>query len=147
MESHERCFKAYAELAFHGLPNLCIAREDPEKLTKEYGIKPESIRLLSNKPLKNYKTIPDLQSLSIAISEFLKTNKSGVILLDGLEYLIARFNFEPVYRFLQEKRFDIIENNALLLMPINTLAFNDKERALLSSEIKIQKTTQNTKQT
>ncbi len=137
MESHERCFKAYADLTFHGLPNLCIVREDPDKLVRDYGIKPESIRLLSSKPLKDYKALPDLQTLSFAISEFLKANKAGVILLDGLEYLTARFTFEPVYRFLQEKRFDILENGALLIMPVNILAFNDKEKAFLSSEIKV----------
>ncbi len=135
-ESHKRCFKAYADLAMHGVSGLCITREDPQTLIRDYGIKPESIRMLSAKSIYAFQILPDLQTVALAISEFLKTNHTGVVLLDGLEYLIARFGFNAVYALIQEKRFDFIENNALLLMPINMATINEKEKALLASETK-----------
>ena len=136
-ESHERVFTAYADLTFHGVPGLCIVREDPEKLVKEYGVKPEEVKLLSSKPVKGFQNLQDLQEVSIAISKFHETHAKGVILIDGLEYLVSRFGFDVVYKFIQEKRFDFLENGALLLIPLHMATVSEKERALLTSEMKI----------
>lgn len=132
-ESHERCLKAYADLTMHGVPGLCIVREEPRGLVENYGIKAEEIMLLSSKPLRGFQALPDLQSVSLAVSRLLKAG-GGVVLLDGLEYLITRFGFEPVYSFIQEKRFDFIEADAVLLVPIDMEILTSRERALLSSE-------------
>jgi hypothetical protein len=136
-ESHEKCFKAYAELTKFGLPGSCIVREDPQKIINDYGIKPEQIKILSTKAIGNFEVLPSLQSVSLAISNTLKDNPICIIILDGLEYLISRSGFQPVYSFIQEKRFDFIQSEALLLMPINLEALDEKEKALLTSEVKI----------
>ena len=136
-ESHERFFKAYVDLTKYGVSGLCIIRDDPKRIVTEYGINTEEVKLLSSKPIENFQTLPDLQAISLAISEILKKNASCVVLLDGLEYLIARFGFESVYRLIQEKRFDFLENEALLLMPINLGTLGEREKALLASETKI----------
>ena len=135
-ESNENCFRAYTDLTFNGTPGLCIAREDPEKLIKEYGIKREKIKLLSLKPFKDFEVVRDLQAVSLSVSWFLKANKSGVVLIDGLEYLITRFGFEAVYSFIQEKRFDFLECGAVLLLSANMGVLTEKEKALLISETK-----------
>jgi len=134
-DSAERCFKAYADLTLHGVPGFCIAREDPERLIKEYGPAFENLLLLSSKPIKGFKAVSTLQDVSLAISEFLKTNDMAVVLLDGVEYLIAKNGFDPFYRFIQEKRFDFLEKNALLLIHLNLATLTEREKALLLSEI------------
>jgi len=136
-ESHERCFKAYVDLTKYGITGICIIREDPKKIIAEYGINAEEIKLLSPKPIDNFKTVPDLQAISLVISDMLKTNTSCVILLDGLEYLVARFGFDMVYSLIQEKRFDFLENEALLLLPVNLGTLGEREKALLATETKI----------
>ena len=50
-DSHERCFKAFADLTMQGVPGLCLAREDPEALVSQYGLGRESIVLLSTRPV------------------------------------------------------------------------------------------------
>ena len=136
-ESHDRCFKAYVDLTNYGLTGLCVVREDPKKVMSDYSIKAEEVKLLSANPIENFQTLPDIQAISLAISDMLKSNGSCVILLDGLEYLIARFSFDTVYRLIQEKRFDFLEHHALLLMPVNMGTFGEREKALLASETKI----------
>ena len=44
--------------------------------------------------------------------------------------------FNPVYSMLQEKRFDFIATDSVLLIPINFEALTSQERALLASEFK-----------
>ena len=132
-DSHERCLKAYAVLSMEGVPGLCIVREDPQRLVDNYGIKKEEIVLLSSRPFEEYETLDDLQSLSRALSRFLESGE-GVVLLDGLEYLISRFGFESVYSFVQEKRFDFLRSKAVLLVPLDMETVEGREKALLSSE-------------
>ncbi len=136
-ESHERFFKAYADLTFHGMPGLCIVREDPEKLVQSYGIKAKEIRLLSAKAFKDFEALTSLQTISLAISEFLNKNEAGVVLLDGLEYLVSVFGFDSVYKLLQEIRFEFLEHRSLLLVSAQIVAFSKMEQALLMSELKV----------
>ncbi len=138
-ESHEQAFKAYADLTFHGVPGLCLLREDPERITEIYGVKAKEVRLLASKPLKGFEPLADLQKIQLEVSQFLNDNYGGVVLLDGLEYLLNAFGFESVYRFIQEKRFDFLESGALLLIPVDMAALSEKEKALLTSELKMLK--------
>ena len=135
-ESHERCLKAYADLSMHGVNGLCIIRENPEKLLDDYGLKREEVVLLSSSPIMGFPALSDLQSISRSISESL-SNGVGVVLLDGLEYLINRFEFDHVLTLLQEMRFEFLEAGALLLLPASFEAIGSRERSLLLSELKV----------
>jgi len=132
-DSHERCLKAYAVLSMEGVPGLSIVRDDPQRLVDKYGIKKEEIVLLSSRPFEGFETLDDLQAVSRRLSRFLESGE-GVVLLDGLEYLISRFDFDAVYSFIQEKRFDFLRSKAVLLVPVEMKTLNEQERALLSSE-------------
>jgi len=135
-DSHERCLKAYADRSIHGIPGLCIVREDPEKLLKKYGLEQEEVLILSSRPVMGFQALSDLQAVSRSISESLQTGV-GVVLLDGLEYLVNRFGFDPVFTLLQEKRFDFLEAGALLLIPVTLEAVSERERSLLLSELRM----------
>ncbi len=137
-ESHEMAFKAYVDLTFHGIPGLCILRENPRTVMENYGIKSNEMRIISTREIAGLKTLPNLQAISLEIADFLKSvEESCVILLDGLEYLSINFGFENLYRFLEEKRFDIIEKNAVMIIPVDLDAFEKKEQALLLSIAKV----------
>jgi len=134
--SHRAAYHVTSQLMLLGVPGLCFTREAPEKLA-DYGIPRKDIILLSSVPLKGFETIDSLQNISMRISEFIKNNRDSIVLLDGLEYLMSRFGFDMIYKFLQEKRFNFIESGAVFLLPVDLGIFTDKERALLASEIKI----------
>jgi hypothetical protein len=57
--------------------------------------------------------------------------------LCGLEYLISRSDFNPVFMMIQEKRFEVLEAGATLLVPINLATLDTKENGLLTSELKL----------
>ncbi len=135
-ESHDRCFKIFAELSIHGVPGISLVRDDPEKLVERYGFDPDRVRLLSSRPIKGFEALNNLQEISRTISSLLKEENSPVILLDGIEYMISLFGFDVVYSFLQEKKFDILEANAILLIPIEIMTLDDRQKALLTSELK-----------
>jgi PAS domain S-box-containing protein len=135
IQSQELAYRLFAQLLLHEVPGLCLSRERPDKLL-QYGIPKDKMVIISGVPVAGFESVDDLQKVSIRISEFIRENKESVVLLGGLEYLISRFGFESVYKFLQEKRFSFMEARANLLLPIDLATLSEKERALLVSELR-----------
>ncbi len=134
-DSLPQCLKIVSDLQSRGVRGLSVIREDPESLTRNYSIQPADILMLSAMPIKGVNAVSSLQDLSIAVMKFLKSG-GGVVLLDGLTYLISRFGFNPVYMCLQEKKIEFLEAGATLLVPVNMETLDSKEKAELLSELK-----------
>jgi hypothetical protein len=135
-DSLDNCLRIVSDLRTRGVNGMCIVREDPEFIAKKYNLKPEDIVLLSSKPVKGFKAVDGLQEIAIVVTKFLKAG-GGVVLMDGLEYLISRFTFNTVYRCLQEKHIEFMEAGAVLLFPFSMETLDNRERSQLLSELKI----------
>jgi hypothetical protein len=135
-DSLDDSLRIISDLRTRGVSGMCIVREDPELIAKKYNLKPDDIVLLSSKPVKGFRAVDGLQDIAIAMTKFLKAG-GGVVLLDGLEYLISRFTFNAVYRCLQEKRIEFMESGAVLLVPFNMETLDSRERSQLLSELKL----------
>jgi hypothetical protein len=135
-DSLEHCVKVVCDLHSRGVSALAIVREDPEFLTKTCNLQPDDVVLLSSQPIKGFKAISSLQEISIAIMKFVKAG-GGVVLLDGLEYLVSRFGFNTVYMCLQEKKIEFLEAGAVLLVPVNMETLDMREKGQLLSELKL----------
>lgn len=133
--SLQRSLKIAFDLCSHGTKGLFLVREDPDMIVKDYNFKPEDIVLISLKPIRDFKAVSDLQQIAIILSKFIKDG-GGVVVLGGLEYLISRFGFNPVFILIQEKRFEILETGGTLLIPVNMETLDNKEKGLLNSELK-----------
>jgi len=136
VSSIQHTLKIAFDLNSQGVKSLFIVRENPDSLIKNYNFKSEDIILLSQRPIKEYKAIDGLQEIAILITKFLK-NGGGVVVLAGLEYLISRSGFNPVFMMLQEKRFEVLEAGATLLVPVNLETLDPREKGLLGSELKV----------
>jgi PAS domain S-box-containing protein len=134
--SIHQSLKIAFDLTSQRVKGLFIVRENPDSLIKNYNFKPEEIVLLSAIPIKEFKAVNDLQDVAITITKFLKDG-GGVVVMGGLEYLISRCGFNPVFMMIQEKRFEFLEAGATLLVPINLETLDSREKGLLTSELKL----------
>lgn len=134
--SIQESLKIAFDLTNHQVKGLFIVRENPDTLIKDYNFKPEDIVLLSGTPIREFKTINNLQDIAITITKFLKKG-GGVVVLGSLEYLISRCGFNPVFMMIQEKRFEFLQAGATLLVTINLATLESRENGLLSSELKL----------
>jgi len=134
--SLERCFKVVSDLRGQGIGGMAIVRENPALVEKSCNLKPDHVILLSAKPIAGYHAVNSLQEVSIAITKFIKEGV-GVILLDGLVYLISRFGFNPVYMMLQEKKIEFLESGAVFLVPVNLETIDAREKGQLLCELQI----------
>jgi len=134
-DSLENCMKVVSDLRTRGINAMAIVRENPLLVAKACNLSPDSVILLSGKPVEPFKAINSLQDVSIAVSKFVKAG-GGAVLLDGLAYLISRFSFNTVYMCLQEKKIEFLETGAILLVPVNMETLDSREKGQLLSELK-----------
>ncbi|HKZ47471.1 MAG TPA: DUF835 domain-containing protein, partial [Thermoplasmata archaeon] len=75
----------------------------------------------------------DLEKLSLSLEQFMASG-GGVIMLDGVEYLITNNNFITVLRLVQSLRDQIAINRAVLILPVNAATLDQNQRSLLERE-------------
>ena len=91
--------------------------------------------MISSREMVGRRHVSNLQEVNRVVSDFIENNVSPIVILDGLEYLISRFEFDIVYTFIQEIRFDFMEKRGILLIPVHPQTLSEREMALLTSEI------------
>jgi len=133
-EQPERAFEIFEEHLLYGWRGLCITRQHPKQLCKRYNIENAQVFWLTE--LKEENTVKDLLEISLLIGKFVESTKSGIVLLDGLEYLASRYDFDAVYQFIQNKRSQVAKAEAILLVPVHPKTFPEEKRALLERELK-----------
>jgi len=132
----EKAFEIFADNVFSGLEGLCITREFPPKVREKYSLEKTPIIWLAEERVEGQTTIHSIQDLSIMIEQFLVKSKRSVVLLDGFEYLITSFGFEPFIRFLQLNRSRFERNNSILIAPLLEKALDAKEEKLVEREMR-----------
>ena len=94
-DKSERSYAFFEKALSQGLKGFCVTRNYPLKIKSKYNLGDTEILWLSNVGKENSLRPKDLEKLSYSLEQFL-ANNSGVILLDGLEYLITNNNFLTV---------------------------------------------------
>ena len=92
----------FADQVRHNVQGLCVTRQSPVKIRQRLGLeKTPMIWLVASDGVTGENCIkPDnLSGLGVTLSKFLNEADNGFILIDGLEYLIARNSFETVLKF------------------------------------------------
>jgi hypothetical protein len=132
----EKVFAVFIECVRRGFRGLCITREYPKKIQRQYDLGGSRIFWLKEREQTDENVVEGLLDLSLLIREFIGT-KNSIVLLDGLEYLVSRHGFEPVYHFVQNMRNNISAAEAILLVSAHPKAFDKAKLALLSRELRI----------
>jgi hypothetical protein len=122
---------------------LIISRTFPDKIPQVDSR--ESINMLW---LTRENSPDSIDPLSLAklthkVKEFIQEEEGGIVLLDGLEYLILQNDFETTLRFIQALNDLIILNKATLIVPVDTSALSVKELSLLEKEMETHRLSMN----
>jgi isoleucyl-tRNA synthetase len=126
-----KLLKKYIE---SGRKGFCVTRNFPEKIREMYGLGDTPILWLSNVGTKDSVRPKDLEKLSLSLEQFL-AKQGGIILLDGLEYLITNNSFITVLRLIQSLRDQVAINRSILVMPVNPDTMSSNELNNLEKEV------------
>jgi hypothetical protein len=114
---------------------LCFSMCSPEETRMMYTLQTTPVFWISNHGADRVSP-GNLELIADMISSFLKKSKNPIVLLDGVEYLIAINGFIPVLKMLRDVQEWTILNRAVFLLSLNPVAIEEKETALIERNMK-----------
>ncbi len=133
-----RSFEVFRDLVTHGAQGLCISRRSPKTIMADYGLEKTPILWLSRVATEKNSVRPSPpEKVALAIEHFIDVGENAVVLLDGFEYLIAHNDFSSVLALLHDLNEIVALHEAILLIPVDPSAFQDREFALIRREVHV----------
>ena len=133
-ERSKHSYELFEKALEEGMKGFCVTRNYPLKIRSKYELGDTPMIWLSSIGKENSLRPKDLEKLSFALDQFISSER-GIILLDGLEYLITNNNFLTVLRFVQSLRDQIAINESILLLALNPSTLEASELNLLEKEV------------
>jgi PAS domain S-box-containing protein len=135
----------------HNIQGLCITRLNPKAVRDRYGLEKTPVIWLNGGDVTYGETVikpGNVSSLTATVSEFIARTGDGVVLLDGMEYLLARNGFDAVLKFAQHLNDRLMTSNSRAFFCIDAGALDDRQLHLLLTEMtEFRKTRADYKQT
>ncbi len=138
LEDHgTETFSIYSDFLKEGVPGLVITTKIPSKIREKYSLPKVDIMWLTDHDSSEHEILdPTRLEFEIvrAISNFSKENGRGVILLDGLEYLIVENGFERVSKFLKKTTDTCSLNGTTYMAHLNPSSMAESEISITKKE-------------
>jgi chromosomal replication initiator protein DnaA len=120
-----------------GFRGLVITRMNPKRIRDDFTDMPE-ILWLTDKDSTTEKTIPpSLEMIIHTIQGFMQGEEPGMIVLDGIQYLISNTNFDSVLRFLRSLIDEISESSCILALSLSPETLLEQEVSILEREMEV----------
>ena len=133
-----RSFEIFRDMVTHGAQGLCISRRSPKTIMAGYGLEKTPILWLSRVATEKNSVRPSPpEKVALAIEHFIDVGENAVVLLDGFEYLIAHNDFSSVLALLHDLNEIVALHEAILLVPMDPSAFQEREFALIRREVQL----------
>ena len=110
---------------------LAVSRQHPDLIKQKYGLETTPIYWLATRTGPEVISPTNLGILTHTMIQFIDANPCSVILLDGIEYLVSNNDFNKVLRVIDQVNDHISQGKALMIIPVDPRAFEQKEMALL----------------
>lgn len=133
----ERFFHIYKALKELGMDGMVISRTNPKLLARTFGVdESESVWLTGKEIQGDIKSVlPILEFIMSLYEEFMDQTQNGIILLDGLEYLLTNNKFNSVLRFIRQLVDNISQTECILMVALSPDALDSTEVTLLEKDL------------
>jgi hypothetical protein len=114
---------------------LAVSRQHPDLIRQKYALEATPIYWLATRAGEEVIAPTNLGILTHMLIKFIEENPSGVMLLDGLEYLVSNNDFNRVLRVIDQVNDHISQSKCIMIVPVDPRAFSTKELALLERNV------------
>lgn len=132
-----KSFEIFLDQVTHNIQGLCVTRQHPTILRKEWGLEKTPIIWLSNQLGKVYVNPSNIGILSDTIIRFVEKSGDSVVLIDGVEFLVVNNDFDKVLRMIHHITEAVMENRSRLIVSIDPRTMETRELALLERNMEI----------
>jgi PAS domain S-box-containing protein len=131
-------YTVFSDLVKQGNPGLCITRMNPESIRSEYGLSKTPFVWLTKNRCGAQQTIDSTELFKIhpTISDFINKVDNGVVLLDGIEYLLLDNDFISILRLIEQSNDTVMGSNSRLILQIDPETLDKKDYHLLKRWMK-----------
>ena len=134
----EVSYRLFELLLEDKIPGLIVTRQYPERVRRERAVADARIIWLSHTPGEDFHNPTAIGTLLKVLEKFVGDNGGeGVILLDGLEFLIINNGFLQTLMFVEHVNEFIMQQHAVLLLPVSPETLEEKELALLERNLRV----------
>lgn len=138
-----RSFSMFSSILGQGSKGLCISRTHPDTLKHMYGFDAETVWLTKTENPQGasagksgrFVSPNNLANLASTVREFLSKEKSGVVIIEGLEYMTTQNDFKSVLRFLQLINEQVVLDKGYLIIPVDESTMDSKDFSLIEREM------------
>lgn len=126
-------YEIFSQLVKQGSPGLCITRKNPAKIRGKYNLQKTPIVWLTKNKSSELPSIDpsEIFRLHPTVENFIKKAHDGIILVDGLEYLILENDFKSVVKFIEQTNDSMMVSDSTLIFNVDSNIFDPKEYHLL----------------
>lgn len=110
---------------------MAVTRQHPDLVRQRYGLRDTKIYWLATRAGQGVISPTNLGILTQTMVKFVQENENGVMILDGLEYLVSNNDFNKVLRALDQVNDHLSQSGSRLIIPVDPRAFEPRELALL----------------
>jgi chromosomal replication initiator protein len=136
-EKPEKCFGVFIRGIVEGYEPMMITRFNPKRMRSRYELENCRILWLTDKESETEETVaPVLESMVSIIEDFMK-GKRGLVLIDGIEYLISMNSFDAVIRFLRSVIDEVSESDGAFILSASPKTMKEWEIKILEKEMEI----------
>ncbi len=127
------------DLTRTGKPGLLITRKNPKNLSGDFNLADTKTYWLAEAKAVEGSLIltPSLENILDTIDRFLKASPQGVVLLDGIEFLVDSNNFNSVLRFLRRTVDMVSQMEQILLVSVGPDTLQQRELRNLEREMDV----------
>lgn len=135
-EKLEKSVRLFKETLSRGYTGLCITRTNPKHIKGVSELEDVTIMWLTDKESETEATIPAvLERIMYEISDFLREEENGCLILDGIEYLVSNNGFDAVLRFIRRMVDEFSESKSVLLVAVSPFTLKERELKILEREM------------
>jgi PAS domain S-box-containing protein len=132
------CMEVFADQVKHNIQGLCVTRQNPRKIREQYGLEKTPIIWLNSgegTPGESVIKPDNMTGLAATIYKFMSEAKDGLIMLDGMEYLMMRSSYETLLKFVHFLNDRIMQSNSRVIFCIDTQTIDERQLHILMSEM------------
>ncbi len=124
---------------------LIITAHNPSKIRHEYGIETTPIVWITDTETEHLSVDPiDIEQLHETIKQFVQKVPNSVVLIDGLDYLLAHNNFSKILHFVRQVKSMMGATDDALIVTKGSTVLELRKEKMLESEFIILPTKQKT---
>ncbi|MEA1984151.1 MAG: DUF835 domain-containing protein [Euryarchaeota archaeon] len=112
-----------------GYPGLCITRQNPQHIKNTYGLHKTPFVWLTRNKIPDQPSInpSELFKINPTIKHFVDNADRGIILIDGMEYLILENDLTSVLKLMEQNNDIIMASSSRLFLQIDPISMGQKE--------------------